>query len=241
MHLVVCAIWSYNDKVIKLYSIYSLFYFPILKELMDIISTIGIAIITAGLTLVFALWQFRSKRMVELKIEKYTRVIETLYYINKANDAFYDDFLLQTCSFDEYSEEEIPKKLEKKEVDYWNKLINDSKEEIDKIVNTSSFIISPEGLQALKHLQRNYGKSSYPEEEVYEIYERDVKLAKACLSKLLVIARQDIQPHPCKCCESVQSVFFWICNEFLSHPIKSSTKLIMDLWQKLRPSKTTLE
>lgn len=47
------------------------------------VNNLILIIVTALITVIFALWKFRSERWLEQKIETYTKVIESLYKINK--------------------------------------------------------------------------------------------------------------------------------------------------------------
>lgn len=170
---------------------------------------------TALLTTIFSFWRFHGEKWWELKVKTYSNIMESLHHIKKSDEVAYEDYYIRT-GLEELDDEIIsrqPMELDAlKEIYQQAKL---SKEEIEKIIDTSSFIIKPAVVIELEKLLAEY-KTSFHIDEYDNILEKDVKLINCCLERVRVIAQRDLQSMP----------------EFLINSIAIQAKRIYKLFYK---------
>jgi hypothetical protein len=152
----------------------------------NILTTIIVAVLTAIpasiLSFVFALRQFRTQKWWELKAEAYSRIVESLYnameYCSDRSDAYL---------FGHNLSEERQKEL--------NEAYAKAYREIRKATGTGAFIISDEAAKVLEVLEnRERLEPDGPKAASwYEIYDADAEAYKTALTKIRMLAKEDLR------------------------------------------------
>ena len=128
---------------------------------MTFLYSVFIILATSILTAIFSFWRYRSERWWELKVGTYSKIMESLHYIKKCNDMYYDSNW-KSMYPEDHDEDMIERKMEQEEIEILIKKSTSAQEEIKKIIDVSSFIIDQQALDELiklewLHLKKNLG------------------------------------------------------------------------------------
>jgi len=125
---------------------------------MNFFYSIFIVLATSILTSIFSFWRFRTEKCWELKAETYIRIMESLHYIKKSNEASLVRYLDQ--NYPEYRDDEVIGRIsiDSESINNGYEKEKFSKNEIAKIIDVNSFLIKKEALLELKKLQAEYAR-----------------------------------------------------------------------------------
>lgn len=159
------------------------------------INEIVISIVTSIITAYSSYLVFNSKRWLEIKIEKYSKVMRLLHRIKMA-DRFFSDEYDERQSFPQDNEEtkEWNARREKSEKYYCSeKYKNEIRchdesrklafEEISKTIDTSLFILGDDIISILIELQDNY-KHQIDFDRLDDQIDENRKLIDTCIKRL---------------------------------------------------------
>lgn len=151
-------------------------------EVLSILGSVVIGLITSYFTVWLSLRKFRSEKLWEKKIEAYTRIINALYELKKN---LYE-------RMEEYYEE-LNENLTGKE-----KMVDDVltkgkfhlyDEELKKYRDIGTLIISA---PAVKLINQYHKELSTDEDDIEDRYNIDIRAAEKCLEAILLEAKTDL-------------------------------------------------
>jgi hypothetical protein len=146
---------------------------------LAIFTGIVIAAVSSWITVQLSLKRFRSERWWERKAQAYEKIIGALH----DSKAFADKHLEA-----EYSGRKIAEEKDK-ELRARSKVAH---EEIEKAIDTGSFLLSDEALSRLKQYQKDMEKAS-DTQMWFEYLEGDLAATSNCLKDLIQIAKKDLR------------------------------------------------
>jgi len=170
---------------------------------MSFFYSVLIILATSTLTTIFSFWRYRSEKWWELKVKTYSNIMESLHYIKKCNEMDCNNFdKMFNGPTDENGElldsERLVVKIAGPEaIQLLHQKSGESFEEIEKIIDVSSFIILPEAIHELHKLKVQYSLP-FDFDEIESRMEEDTKLISETLIKLSSIAKMDLQTLPDK-------------------------------------------
>lgn len=152
-----------------------------------------IILATSILTAIFSFWTFRSERWWELKVKTYTNIMESLHYVKKYNDNDYDKYLESKYFFTDDTDNIAFREgqLETKEsMDALKKRRDEALQEIEKTIDTSSFIIEQNALNELIKLRDEYRRGLGNDEDV-DVYIENIKnVIDTCAANVRIICSE---------------------------------------------------
>ena len=146
---------------------------------LAIFTGIVIAAVSSWITVQLSLKRFRSERWWERKAQAYEKIIGALH----DSKAFADKHLEA-----EYGGRKVAEEKDK-ELRARSKVAH---EEIEKAIDTGSFLLSDEALSRLKQYQKDMEKAS-DTQMWFEYLEEDLAATSNCLKDLIQIAKKDLR------------------------------------------------
>ncbi len=145
-----------------------------------LVSGVIIAIVTAYLTVRLSLKRFRTERWWERKAETYSNILESLHLMKQ----YYDALIAAELNYQEISDERG------KEI--WGRW-KGGIEEIARVTDIGSFIVSDEAVRRLEQLQGDLDLDG-PDatKSFYEFLEDQFEKIQKCLSEIREIAKEDL-------------------------------------------------
>ncbi|MBN1364837.1 MAG: hypothetical protein JW976_08535 [Syntrophaceae bacterium] len=146
---------------------------------LAIFTGIVIAAVSSWITVQLSLKRFRSERWWERKAQAYEKIIGALH----DSKAFADKHLEAEYRGGKIAEEKD------KELRARSKVAH---EEIEKAIDTGSFLLSDEALSRLKQYQKDMEKAS-DTQMWFEYLEGDLAATSNCLKDLIQISKKDLR------------------------------------------------
>jgi hypothetical protein len=150
-----------------------------LDTVLAIFTGIVIAAVSSWITVQLSLKRFRSERWWERKVQAYEKIIGALH----DSKAFADKHLEAEYSGRKISEEKDKELRSRSKVAH---------EEIEKAIDTGSFLLSDEALSRLKQYQKDMEKAS-DTRSWFEYVDEDLAATGNCLKDLIQIAKRDLR------------------------------------------------
>ena len=146
---------------------------------LAIFAGIVIAAVSSWITVQLSLRRFRSERWWERKVQAYENIIGALH----DSKAFSDKYLEAEYNGGEISEEKDKELRARSKV---------ALEEIEKAIDTGSFLLSDEALSRLKQYQKELKKAS-DTRSWFDYLDTDLAATGNCLKDLIQIAKRDLK------------------------------------------------
>jgi hypothetical protein len=149
-------------------------------ELAKLPLIIGVAVLTAWMTVRFSLQSFRRQKWWEWKSAAYERIIEALRHIVIASDEWEDDSMNMGESLSPERNAELKEN--------WHK----AKEELKRAEAIGGYLISKEALAALEAFRKR-PRSNPHETPTYELHAETREAAQDALKKITALAKADLR------------------------------------------------
>lgn len=151
----------------------------LLPSLGTLITGIIVAVVSARVTVHFALKRFHSQKWWERKAEAYAAIVEALHHVRNYADTHLA-FLARGERLPEAGDKELTQKLK------------DAMSELRKRYDIGNFVISTEAVAAMNALMKELDEST--QEESWHTH-LDLKLdaVDKCLASMRELARTDLQ------------------------------------------------
>ena len=146
---------------------------------ISIVSGVVIAILTSYVTVRLSLWQFRSERWWERKVELYSDVLEALYRIRSHAANFVDGVDMKT-----------------------EELSLEGRKEVERAISVGTLLMSEEAVTYLREFQRESrniminaksSESDARDQRGLEYAREELKETDSCLEKIRVCAKKDLR------------------------------------------------
>jgi hypothetical protein len=151
----------------------------VIDTALAIFTGIVIAAVSSWITVQLSLRRFRSERWWERKVQAYEKLIGAFH----GSKAFSDKYLEAEYSGRKISEEKDKELRARSKV---------ALEQIEKAIDTGSFLLSDEALSRLNQYQKDMEKAS-DTQSWFEYLDADLAATGNCLKDLIQIAKRDLK------------------------------------------------
>lgn len=151
---------------------------------MEVLGNLITAIIAALLAFSLSLWQFRSQKWWELKIEAYQKIFKAFHFLKKSLDYDYEAELLHKEKKEEKTAYE--KALEER--------ASEGQEEIAMAFDIGIFLLSEDFSKRLKQYQDEVKKAG-EHNTYFEYLDHYSFETNNCLKDLIALAKKDLESH----------------------------------------------
>ena len=148
------------------------------QPLLNVIAGILLAIMTSWLTVKFALRRFKSEKWFELRIDAYTKVIESLHFMKHCTERQLD---AEECGY------KIAQAAEEKLTSDYRKGLA----ELRRLTDMGSLLFSAEAIAVLERLHKELNEATKTN-AWWEHLDAESAAITKCLSELRVIAKKDL-------------------------------------------------
>jgi hypothetical protein len=154
-----------------------------------------LSIVTAILTVRLSLRRFYAERWWDKKIEAYTSIFEALYRLKHyCNIKYKQDCDLRSAPISKEQEKELEKQ--------WA----DADMEIGKTIDIGSFVICDDAVSCLIDFRKR-PRLDFEANPIFELAAQESKYLDECISRLKMIAKQDLKLKGRNNIESIISSF----------------------------------
>jgi hypothetical protein len=146
--------------------------------IISLIPSLVVAAITAFLTVRLSVKQFRTQRWWERKADAYSKIAESLHH------------LIDYCDVHEREDRDwavIPPERKKQLEEAYSISYN----ELVKVTNIGSFIISSDAANVLEELRKR-DKGNWKTDPAWEIYASDARAYREALTQIRNLAKKDL-------------------------------------------------